>query len=122
MALAQMNTRLDAKLKERGDRVFARRGYTPSQVVRAVWEYADVYGDVPPFMREKASGDQDNERTRRLRRVQEGFGLATRAAQELAVYPASLENPLGGKTWSELRDEFYDRRFDDLLERMGQSC
>ena len=52
MALVQMNTRLDAKLKERGDRVFARRGYTPSQAVRAVWAYADAHGDVPPFMLE----------------------------------------------------------------------
>lgn len=117
MALAQMNTRLDEKLKDRGDRVFARRGYTPSQVVRAVWTYADSHGDVPPFMLEGAAGDCDNERAHRLQRAREGFGLATRTAQELAADPAALEYPLGGRSWSDLRDEMYDQRLDDLLDQ-----
>ena len=34
---AQMNFRIDASLKERGDAAFAQMGYTPSEVVRAIW-------------------------------------------------------------------------------------
>ena len=51
MAAVQMNVRIDEGLKERGDEVFARAGFTPSQAVRAVWECADRTGEVPAFMR-----------------------------------------------------------------------
>ena len=37
-ATAQINVRLDSKLKEAGDRGLARRGITPSQAVRALWK------------------------------------------------------------------------------------
>ena len=47
MAMTQMNTRIDAELKQRGDAVFSKLGLTPSEVVRAVWEYADEHGDAP---------------------------------------------------------------------------
>lgn len=35
---AQMNVRIDPDLKKRGDRVFAKRGLSPSQAVRAFYE------------------------------------------------------------------------------------
>lgn len=38
--MAQMNTRIDRRLKERGDAALARAGFTPSQAVRALWEFA----------------------------------------------------------------------------------
>lgn len=41
----QMNVRIEADLKERGDRVFACLGYTPSEIVRALWSYADRHGN-----------------------------------------------------------------------------
>ena len=51
MAAVQMNVRIDEETKARGDEVFARWGLTPSQVVRAVWEYAEEKGEPPAFMR-----------------------------------------------------------------------
>ena len=47
MSATQMNVRLDSAVKRAGDAVFADHGYTPSQVVRAVWDYAVVYGSLP---------------------------------------------------------------------------
>ena len=47
MTTCQMNVRMDANLKEAGDKVFEKLGLSPSQVVRAVWEYAVRHGDVP---------------------------------------------------------------------------
>jgi RHH-type rel operon transcriptional repressor/antitoxin RelB len=47
MTDSQMNVRIDRTLKEQGDAVFARIGYSPSQVVRLVWQYASDHGDVP---------------------------------------------------------------------------
>ena len=38
--MVQMNTRIDADLKQRGDEALKRAGFTPSQAIRALWEYA----------------------------------------------------------------------------------
>lgn len=44
---AQMNVRMDRQLKEAGDAVLASLGMTPSQAVRALWEYLVVNGRMP---------------------------------------------------------------------------
>lgn len=43
----QMNVRMDRQLKEAGDAVLAHIGMTPSQAVRALWEYLVVNGNMP---------------------------------------------------------------------------
>lgn len=43
----QMNVRIDRQLKEAGDAVLAHIGMTPSQAVRALWEYLVVNGCMP---------------------------------------------------------------------------
>lgn len=43
----QMNVRIDRQLKEAGDTVLAHIGMTPSQAVRALWEYLVVNGCMP---------------------------------------------------------------------------
>ena len=40
MAPVQMNVRMDRALKKEGDAVFADIGYTPTEVVREVWSFA----------------------------------------------------------------------------------
>ena len=40
MASVQMNTRIDFSLKSLGDLAIRESGHTPSEVVRAVWNYA----------------------------------------------------------------------------------
>ena len=59
MAPVQMNVRIEAGLKERGDRVFERLGYTPSQVVRAVWEYAASHDDAPAIVERMLRSGRD---------------------------------------------------------------
>ena len=66
MAAVQMNVRIDEDVKARGDEVFARAGFTPSQVVRAVWEYAEQTGEVPAFMRASGADADEAERRRRI--------------------------------------------------------
>ena len=43
----QMNVRIDRQLKEAGDAVLTNIGLTPSQAVRALWEYLVVNGRMP---------------------------------------------------------------------------
>lgn len=46
-AKSQVNARIDANLKARGDAALARAGYTPTQAVRAVWTFAACHEDDP---------------------------------------------------------------------------
>lgn len=41
----QMNTRIDATLKEAGDAVLARLGYSPSAAVRGLWQFVVDHQD-----------------------------------------------------------------------------
>ena len=75
MAAVQMNVRIDEETKARGDEVFARWGLTPSQVVRAVWEYAEEKGEPPAFMRPARGAEHDAEVQRRLALVREGAAI-----------------------------------------------
>lgn len=51
MSAVQMNVRLDSALKESGNAVLEQLNITPSQVVRAVWEYLTVQETLPePIM------------------------------------------------------------------------
>lgn len=52
----QLNTRIDGTLKEAGDKVFALLGYTPSQAIRALWEYAVAHRDRPEEVRAVLEG------------------------------------------------------------------
>lgn len=52
MAASQMNIRMESSLKGAGNAALEQLGFTPSQVVRAVWEYVAVQGSLPsPIMR-----------------------------------------------------------------------
>lgn len=58
MSAAQMNIRMDSALKASGNAVIAELGYTPSQVVRALWEFATVQGTLPPALTHLLHGEQ----------------------------------------------------------------
>lgn len=111
MPTVQMNVRIDAKTKAHGDAVFARSGFTPSQVVRAVWEYAGRTGTLPPCMQQGASDQQDKLVQKRVR---DGFGLALRLAGAQGIDVAPAGNVLQGATWREIRGDVYDEMLDAL--------
>lgn len=115
----QMNTRIGRDVKQAGDAVFARFGFSPSQVVRAVWEYASIHQDVPPFMKEREAGTQQAERDRKIALVRNGAGLACSIAQEQCGYTGPVGDLLAGQTWREMRDGVYDDMLDELEQRCG---
>ena len=43
--LTQMNVRIGARLKQAGDDALSSIGFTPTRVVRALWEYAAQRGE-----------------------------------------------------------------------------
>ena len=54
----QMNIRIDASLKERGDDALSSIGFTPTQAVRALWERASQRGRQLEEVRQFLQGAQ----------------------------------------------------------------
>lgn len=107
MPAVQLNTRIDAQVKEQGDAVLLRSGYTPSQAVRSLWSFVIEHQDVPSFMKnaDEVKGGVDGSRALAM----EGFGLAMRLAEEKGL-PFSVESAPDFET---LEDEMYDEMFDE---------
>lgn len=117
----QLNTRIDKELKRNGDAVFARHGLTPSEAVRALWEYAAKNQDLPPFMQNDAGSIARNsnpELERKLLLARDGAGLALRVAKEQCGYVGSDSITLSEQEW----DSLIDRAYDDMLDEMEASC
>ena len=91
MAMTQMNTRIDEDVKRRGDAVFASMGLTPSDVVRAVWEFASERGDVPAIVAEALRvpcvEELELNRSFKLAIAESSSGLVGRYRQECGAPP-----------------------------------
>lgn len=95
--VVQMNTRIDALLKERGDKVLMKAGLTPTKAVRGLWELAVRHEEEPELLAEvlsgasllppKAEGSASPGVTDRLAALHEGWdivrnsGLSARAVE-----------------------------------------
>lgn len=102
MSAAQMNIRMDSALKASGNAVIAKLGYTPSQVVRALWEFATVQGTLPPALTHLLRGDQAAGATDgdTPDRMSEGAAIVSTFYQEVGI-----EEPVDGAVdYDELRE------------------
>ena len=77
----QMNVRIDRQLKEAGDAVLAHIGMTPSQAVRALWEYL-VINERMPSKEGSAEilSDEANQRFVESRAARVAISFAIRAS------------------------------------------
>lgn len=109
--MTQLNTRIDAEVKRRGDAVFAREGLTPSQVVRSVWQYAADTQRMPDCVRPAIDAD----RQRRVEAIRRGAGLASRMLKEqFGIELSPADEPFDYKAY---RSHMYD----EMIEEM-ESC
>lgn len=109
----QMNTRIDARLKEAGDAVLARLGYTPSAAVRGLWRFVVDHQDdasaVHAVIAPDAASALSDAATQRVAATADLRALYAKTAVELGIpnkAPADLPS------WDDLRDSWYDERLD----------
>ena len=107
----QLNTRIDAEVKRRGDAVFARQGLTSSQVVRAVWQYAADMQRVPECVRPAIGED----RRRRVEAARRGSGFVSEMLRE--EYGIRLSPRKQPFDYKEYRDEMYDEMIEETEAR-----
>lgn len=86
MPSVQMNTRLDKTLKQQGDFVFAQLGYTPTDVVRMVWQFAAKNAGDPAEVKRQLERLTDEEALEQHRLArQKALDAPERLFRELAL-------------------------------------
>lgn len=119
--MTQMNTRIDATLKTRGDEALARAGYTPSQAIRTLWEFAAAHalepGEIRRILPTACPSPEASEKRRKLReKVAAGPRIIERFCRERETTLA--DSPIATMRYKELRDLMYEEK----LKEMGAQC
>lgn len=112
-AAAQLNVRIDPALKKSGDSVLARNKITPSEAVRALWDYLTRHQELPAFLVDGAAEDSVDAPS-----FDSGMGLALDIARTQCGFRANDSDPWGTMTESERSDWLADQ----LFEEMSSSC
>lgn len=109
----QMNTRIDAELKEAGDAVLSRLGYTPSAAVRGLWRFVVDHQDDAAAVREViepgAASALSDEAVRKAAAISGLRSLYEQTACELGI-PDRAEADL--PSWDDIREGWYDERLE----------
>lgn len=113
----QMNIRIGRALKERGDRALSRAGYTPSQAVRALYEFA-VRHETEPEAVAAVLADGRSDKTGQRAAAREARRAALRDIDRLVdeqrallgerFAPGSDDRP-----FNELREEAMTAHFEE---------
>lgn len=117
--MAQMNTRIDRRLKERGDAALARAGFTPSQAVRALWEFAAEHEYEPEAIEQALSLNQsqdvkhDEEIAVKLQGLEDIQKACSELLKNIKQQTGMTSLPLETLPYKELRDLAYERRIKE---------
>ena len=93
MATAQINARIDAESKARGDAGLAAAGLSPSQAIRALWELASRNENTPatitaalfPEQQQQRKTDAQAKREARARLIAQGPSIAKDSYAALGI-------------------------------------
>lgn len=109
----QLNVRLDAELKQRGDATLARAGISPSQVVRMLWRKLAKGGrdaeEAILALSEQEDGSQE-EVVRGVELAQAGTSLFEEGLLALGLDPQVAMQALEPVAWKEDREQVISER------------
>ena len=108
----QMNFRIDAELKRRGDERFARFGCTPSEALRRFYEVAAALQAVIGPETEEADAMSEGEK--RARAIDDFLASLQAQRQALGIPPAASPREFSDEYWDNL---FYEAKTERLAER-----
>ncbi len=116
----QMNFRIDAELKRRGDERFARFGCTPSEAMRRLYEVAARYDDESEAALQAVIGpeteeaDAMSEGEKRARAIDDFLASLQVQREALGIPPAASPQEFSDEYWDNL---FYEAKTERLAER-----
>ena len=115
--MMQMNTRISRSLKERGDEALERAGYSPSQAVRKLWDFAARHLHNPQAIQnlldavdEGNQAELDEERARKREITIRGANIMAEAYERQGIKPSDWTM---NASYEEMRDYA-------LLERLRE--
>lgn len=115
MPKVQMNVRIDDMLKARGDAVFASLGLTPTDAVRALWEYAAAHADAPAAVEHALRTPSQNaarlEAEHRAALAQEAHGIVARFREQVGASSPVQQESIDYRA---LREEGWSVRLKEL--------
>ena len=113
----QINARISRPLKERGDAALERAGYSPSQAIRKLWDFAANNTHNPRAIQsmfgaeeESALRDAEEERARRREVVMKSANIVADAYERLGITPSD---------WT-MNASYEEMREYALLERLRE--
>ena len=120
MATAQINARIDADVKARGDQALSSIGYSPTRIIRAVWEFAGKNANNRKALRawaeslegETAKAQRDADLKAWEEKLAEGPRIVERALREMGVDPENY-TPIDFSS----EEAFEDLRAEALYEK-----
>ena len=116
----QMNFRIDAELKRRGDERFARFGCTPSEAMRRLYEVAARYDDESEAALQAVIGPETEEADamspgeKRARAIDDVLASLLAQREALGIPPAASPQEFSDEYWDNL---FYEAKTERLAER-----
>lgn len=116
----QMNFRIDAELKRRGEERFARFGCTPSEAMRRLYEVAARYDDESEAALQAVIGseteeaDAMSEGEKRARAIDDFLASLQAQREVLGIPPAASPQEFSDEYWDNL---FYEAKTERLAER-----
>ena len=114
MPTAQINARIDSEVKRNGDRAFAEIGYSPTHVIRAMWDFAGRNRGNKEALRsvmsriEGTDSTEDDELAKRICLAEEGPKIFTKALANLGIKNASDTEEV---PYEELLAQAYDEKY-----------
>ncbi|MEG1253384.1 MAG: hypothetical protein RSD25_00510 [Raoultibacter sp.] len=117
MPATQMNVRIDSHIKERGDAALTEAGYSPSQAVRIIWEFAACHANDSAAVKEllqQAEAQHYPDRTARIKArmtaLEQAMGLQQGLAKTIGPTPNLLPEIDSERT---LRGEALQARWEE---------
>ena len=106
----QMNVRINSSLKNRGDMVWSKVGYSPSAVVRALWQFAADNENNPSYVARilKFQPEHTENRTPKT-----DVHPSHRIEQFFSNRLSDSETVFAELSYKELRDKFYNNLIEE---------
>lgn len=116
----QMNVRLDEDLKKKGDSAFSKAGITPSEAVRALWQFAIDHASEPSAIAKQVSELQNAESEEDALKRQQRIRAASAMHESVDAFFAQRGASLLDLKLEPLSDEaLYEQAMIDHFSEKG---
>ena len=108
----QMNTRIAEDLKQRGDAVLSRLGYSPSAAVRGLWRFIVLNDDQPERIKEVLDAGTEGVASKKDVLPEDPMAAISELYQEtLRMLDLDDTVDADAPSYKELRDAWYEERY-----------